>query len=479
MHRLLERQLRRHFGKTEGFSDEFRRFIDAVEAAYIGQDEDRETLERSMELSGRELVDRNAELFVAERKFRRIFENVIDGLFQLSLDGKLLSANPAMAAILGYETPAALIAATDDPCLRALFPDGLRAEVAAATAPVERSAEVTRHDGVTVCLTVSARSVRDEDGAHTMVEGTVRDITRRRRAEAERDELNRQLVDASRRAGMAEVATGVLHNVGNVLNSINVSVAIVARSLSQTKLPGLLKAAKMLREHPSDDLGRFVTQDPKGSKLPEFLLRIAEHLATEQRDMEKELADLAQHLDHVKRVIAMQQGYAKAAGVNEQVVLLNVIEDSIRLQGASFERHGITVLRELAPVAAMNLDKHQLIQILVNLLTNAKHAMDRPEVPIKNLTIRTGVMPGDPTTVFVEVRDTGVGIAPENLTRIFAHGFTTKPDGHGFGLHGSALAATAMRGSLTAESDGPGRGACFRLCLPAPQANVDAQGVAA
>jgi signal transduction histidine kinase len=278
---------------------------------------------------------------------------------------------------------------------------------------------------------------------------------------------------------MAEVATGVLHNVGNVLNSINVSAALVARTLSQSKLPGLIKGARMLREHPAADLGRFLGQDPKGQKLPEYLLRLAEHLSGEQREMEKELGTLAQHLDHVKRVIAMQQGYAKASGVTEEIVLAGVIEDSIRLQGASFERHGIQVVRQFEAVPPMDVDKHQLLQILVNLFTNAKHAMDRPDVPIKCLTIRIGYVAADRGKVFVEVRDSGIGIAADNLTRIFSHGFTTKAEGHGFGLHGSALAAVAMHGSLVAESDGPGRGACFRLCLPAPARAAEPVGEAA
>jgi len=82
------------------------------------------------------------------------------------------------------------------------------------------------------------------------------------------------------------------------------------------------------------------------------------------------------------------------------------------------------------------------------------------------LTIRAGLSPSDSSRFFISVCDTGVGIEQENLTRIFSHGFTTKADGHGFGLHTSALAAKAMGGSITAHSEGSGKGATFIIELP-------------
>ncbi len=117
-----------------------------------------------------------------------------------------------------------------------------------------------------------------------------------------------------------------------------------------------------------------------------------------------------------------------------------------------------------SPVPQVTVDKHKALQILVNLLRNAKHAMDEFETSEKRLTLR--IRQQDDSIVALSVIDTGCGIPPENLTRIFSHGFTTRRDGHGFGLHSAALAAQQMGGRLLAHSDGPGRGATFTFELP-------------
>jgi len=142
----------------------------------------------------------------------------------------------------------------------------------------------------------------------------------------------------------------------------------------------------------------------------------------------------------------------------------SLIEDALQLNMDSFTRHHITVVREYDPVPPVSVDKHKVLQILVNLLRNSKHAMDDSQPHEKRLTLKIRRQNDD--TVAIIVTDTGVGIAPENLTRIFSHGFTTRKDGHGFGLHSAALAAQQMGGRLLANSDGPGRGATFIFELP-------------
>ncbi len=128
-------------------------------------------------------------------------------------------------------------------------------------------------------------------------------------------------------------------------------------------------------------------------------------------------------------------------------------------------QHGVEIIREFADVPPFNTDKHRVLQILVNLLRNAKHACQDSERTDKRLTVR---ITNEGDRIRVSVNDNGIGIPPENLTRIFNHGFTTKKDGHGFGLHSGALAATELGGSLTAHSDGAGCGATFTLELPVP-----------
>jgi signal transduction histidine kinase len=125
----------------------------------------------------------------------------------------------------------------------------------------------------------------------------------------------------------------------------------------------------------------------------------------------------------------------------------------------------VEVVRELEDVPAMNLDKHKILQIMVNLIQNAKQACGASKGAHKRLTVRVSAREG---WVRIMVIDNGVGIAPPNLTRIFNHGFTTGENGHGFGLHNGALSAREMGGSLSAQSGGTGQGATFTLSLPCP-----------
>jgi C4-dicarboxylate-specific signal transduction histidine kinase len=289
------------------------------------------------------------------------------------------------------------------------------------------------------------------------------DITERKKAEQQLEELHRQLVDASRQAGMAEVATGVLHNVGNVLNSVNVSASLVYDRLRESKTVNLSKAAGILTEH-AQDLPAFLTTNPKGKVLPSYLVSLTGILDKEREEIMSELTLLNKHVQHIKDIVAMQQSYAKLSGVVEILPVAEMIEDAVNMNLGRFSRHGIEVVRDFHPVPPVAVDKHKVLQIVVNLLRNAKHALQDDPREDKRIWISLS-MTGN-HRVRIVVRDNGGGIAPENLTRIFSHGFTTKKEGHGFGLHSGALAAKEMGGSLIAHSEGLGKGASFVLELP-------------
>jgi signal transduction histidine kinase len=263
-------------------------------------------------------------------------------------------------------------------------------------------------------------------------------------------------------AGMAEVATSVLHNVGNVLNNVNVSASLVADNLRRSKAAGLGRVAQLLREH-EHELGRFVGEDERGRQLPAYLEGLSRHMLADQGATLQELESLRRNIDHIKEIVAMQQSYAKLAGVSETVIPSELVEECLRISAGDFAQHGIAIVREFAPVPKVALDKHKVLQILVNLLRNAKHACQKHAAQAHAVVIRLA-----PATdgITIAVHDDGVGIAPENMTRIFLYGFTTKQEGHGFGLHGSALAAREMGGSLLVASAGPGLGATFTLELP-------------
>lgn len=281
-------------------------------------------------------------------------------------------------------------------------------------------------------------------------------------AEAERAKLHRQLLETSRQAGMAEVATGVLHNVGNVLNSVNVSATVVADRMRDSKTSSLDKVSALLQSHTSD-LAAFLTEDPKGRKVPDYLASLAAALKAEQASVVEELGYLRKNIEHIKDIVSMQQSYAKVSGVAEMVAVTDLVEDAIRMNASALTRHEVEVARDFQAQPVIRVEQHKVLQILVNLIRNAKYACDEANRPDKKLILR---ITEEADGVKISVIDNGIGIAPENLARIFGHGFTTRKDGHGFGLHSGALAAKELGGSLQVTSDGPGRGACFVLILP-------------
>ena len=289
------------------------------------------------------------------------------------------------------------------------------------------------------------------------------DITDRKRAEADLENLHKQLLDSSRQAGMAEVVTDVLHNVGNVLNSVNVSFAVVSDKVRKSKVSNLAKAAGLLQEH-KHDLAAFLNSDPKGTQLPGYLVNLAQHLAEEQAEILKELQSLSGNVEHIKEIVAMQQSYYKVSGVVESLPVAELVEDALRMNAATLAHHDVQIVREYAETPPVLVEKHKVLQILVNLIGNARYALDEGGQRDKRLTLRIAKNGSD--FVHVSVIDNGVGISTENLTRIFEHGFTTRKDGHGFGLHSSAFVAKELGGTLTVHSDGVGRGATFTLTLP-------------
>ncbi len=285
----------------------------------------------------------------------------------------------------------------------------------------------------------------------------------RKRAERELDALHNQLVMASRQAGMAEVATGVLHNVGNVLTSVNLIVHDVQDRLKSTRLTHLRRVVEILqREQPR--LAEFISTDHAGRQLPDFLAKLDDHLTTENRQLLVDVEGLVRHFEHIREIIVTQQGSAQLFGVTETLSPARLFEDALRLNAESLERHGISLERIFEPGGEVKADRHKVLQILVNLLKNAKDALQAVK-PGERL-IRVRVSRGEGSTVNLAVEDNGPGIAAPNLTRIFQHGFTTKPTGHGYGLHSSVLAAREMGGDLVATSPGPGHGSTFILTLP-------------
>jgi PAS domain S-box-containing protein len=318
-------------------------------------------------------------------------------------------------------------------------------------------------DGTETWTEVSKMPLHDESGAIIGTFGISKDVTEVKKMEQALDQAHRNLVDASRVAGMAEVATGVLHNVGNVLTSLNVSTTIVAKGLGDLKAESLTKLGAMLQEH-TDDLPDFLSRDPKGRRVPEFVTSLGRHVTQERDRLLAEVNSMQGNVDHIKEIVSMQQAYATMIGVIESLDPVSLLEDAIRLNSGALSRHEVRVERDFQPVPLVLGERAKILQILVNLIRNAKYACDDGRPVDKCMTLRLRSADGSRVQLIVE--DNGVGIPAENLTRIFQHGFTTRATGHGFGLHSAANAAKEMKGTLSVESGGIGTGARFVLELP-------------
>ena len=457
---------RRENDRLERLVGERTRELRASEERYRSLNAD---LERRVDARTAELSHSNRELQQRESLFRLIYEHAPGGISWMRSDlGSTYHFNSTFRRILGLAADTSM---DRELLLQLVHPDD-KHRLVDMNQRIE-SGEIDSYnletrfvlsDGRTVWGSMSVAVIRD-DRDHVIQEiGILEDITPRKRAEEELAATYKNLVATSRIAGMAEVATGVLHNVGNVLNGLNVSCNILADGARESKTDLLVKVSALLHEH-SNDLGHFLTEDPKGKLVPDLLGMLADNARRHQDWLTREIAGMQRSIDHIKEIVAMQQSYATTAGVVETLTPESLFDDALHMNEASLSRHEVDVVRDYQPVPAITVEKGKVLQILTNLIRNAKHACDDHPAPEgKTITLRIEDTP--PDRVRLIVRDNGVGIPPENLTRIFTHGFTTRADGHGFGLHSSILAAREMKGSLSVESAGLGHGATFTLELP-------------
>ncbi len=318
-------------------------------------------------------------------------------------------------------------------------------------------------EGTKVFLRVVKSPVFGSDGRIAGSQGMMFDITAIREAEARLAEAHRELVSASRRAGMAEIATNVLHNVGNVLNSVNTSAGVISERVRGSKVSGVSRLAELLRSHAAD-LAGFLNQQGRAEHVINYLESLAAQLVAEHARIHSETDELHRNVEHIKEIVAMQQSYARTLGVIEFQQAAELVEDAVRMQAATLARQRVHIERQFDVLPPIAMDRHKVLQILINLVRNAQQALMSARVATPTLTLRIRRVGED--RVQIVVTDNGVGIEPENLIRIFSHGFTTRAGGHGFGLHSGWLAAREMDGALSVQSDGPGCGATFTLELP-------------
>lgn len=457
-------RVQRHGADEVGvLTDAFNQMLAQIQTQDAALQSAREQLSRQLQSLRRgELERKRAEN--AQAMLTAIIEATPDFVANADVLGRVLYLNPAARRMTGLDP---------DSDVRAMRLSELQPGWAARLVSTEGIPGAI-HDGVwsaeTAVLHRDGREIhvsqviiahRNPEGGVARLSTVMRDISERRAAEEALGASQKKLLQTSRLAGMAEVATGVLHNVGNVLNSVNVSAGVVLGKLRASRAAKVVQAAELLVSR-NGSLAEYLTTDAAGRKLPGYLAKLGAHLVEENAVLISEAEQLTRNIEHIKEVVAMQQSYAKVSGVFEDLALDRLVEDALAMNAGAFERHAVAVERRFAPAPLVRVDRHRVLQILINLLRNAKYAIDDASGNDRRIIITIG---GGDSEAFVSIADTGVGIPEENLTRIFSHGFTTRKQGHGFGLHSGALAAREMGGALRVHSDGPGKGAIFTLTL--------------
>lgn len=423
-------------------------------------------LQADNDLLETKVAERTAELEREHALLRALLDYSPDQVYFKDCQSRFLKASKAQAVTFGVKSADELVGKTDfdyftEEHARPAYND--EQEIIRTGIPIIGKIEKQVWVNGTVSWVITSKMAL-RNGANQIVGtfGTSKDISPIKEAEAKLDQIHKELLDSSRRAGMAEVATNVLHNVGNVLNSVNVSSGLVAEYVRNSRVHSLGKISTLLMEHQTD-IGQFVTADPRGKHLPAYIKNLWEAIAAEQRTILKETESLCKNIEHIKDIVSTQQSYAKVSGMTETLPLVELLEDALRMNSGTLERHTVSLERDYQIRPNATIDKHKVIQILVNLIKNASAACVESGRVDKMITLR---VTGEGERILISVTDNGVGIPAENLTRIFSHGFTTRKDGHGFGLHSGALAAKEIGGALRVHSAGSGKGATFTLELP-------------
>jgi PAS domain S-box-containing protein len=410
---------------------------------------------------------------IAERKkaeeqlrlFRNLIERSNDCIFAVEPKwGRFLDVNNRACDSLGY-TRKELLNMMTIKDIEVSMPDDSywqkQIEQLKEKKDIVKEDKYKRKDGSTFFVETSLKLVRQEKQDYIIA--IARDITERKRAEAKLKAAQEKLLETAREVGMAEVATGVLHNVGNVLNSVSVTAESIQKRVRNSKISYLSDVVGLLEEH-ANELGAFMANEERGQKIPAFLANLSKELVDEQQRCLEALEALTKHVQHVGDIIQLQQSHSKTKGIVEPTSIEELVEDTLKINAEMITRNKVQVKREITHLPTLLLDRHKVLQILTNLISNAIYALSQSNNDNKILKIQVKELKSG--SLRIDVCDNGIGIPKENLTRIFEHGFTTKKTGHGFGLHSTALSVNELNGSIKVHSDGPGKGAVFTVELP-------------
>lgn len=452
LHSLLNRQLRRHLGAAPELSAPWRDLVAAISESYQAYEADRAMIERSLQLSATEVEQKAGEL-------RAVFDAIPDCLLRVDYQGRVLDYKPgehslvsgARCLLRGLHIAATPLAGVAAAFMQTLQSVQTGRQIQAREFELSHAGQARFYEARFIPLGLEQCIVM------------MRDVTQRQQAEAAHQVLTNKLMEASRLAGMSDVATSVLHHVGNALNSLNVSATVLRESVTTSKRTQLGKATALLPATPEAQIA-YLTTDEKGRHWADYIVKLDAQLQTEQQSWMQELATLEEKLGHIKALVAMHQCHVRAGGIREPVALAALVEDAVQMSAVILQEHQVQLQREFAPVPVLTSDRYKLLQIVTHLLRNAAAAVARPEAQERSISLR--LTQPQPDRVCLSVRDYGVGLDQAQMAQIFTMTPELNSDGRGLGLHSSANAARELGGQLTVHSAGPGQGACFHLELP-------------
>ncbi|MDP1880504.1 MAG: response regulator, partial [Parachlamydiaceae bacterium] len=289
------------------------------------------------------------------------------------------------------------------------------------------------------------------------------EIELRQKLEEKNSKLNTELVIAARHAGMADIAASVLHNIGNALNSVSTSTTLVGQKVSSSKVSNLFEISRLLEERESD-VNAFIANDPQGQRIPKYITKLSEMWKNDKEYLSGEINTVQKGITHIKEIINKQNSLSKALGATDSIIVSILIDDALILSKTIYSNINISIKRDFNPIKEVINDRVKLLQILVNLIKNGIESILEKNPEHKEITL--SIREKDNAHFNIQLSDNGVGIEKENLEKIFSFGFTTKKDGHGFGLHSSAISIQDMGGNLSVTSNGLGKGATFTITLP-------------
>ncbi len=289
-----------------------------------------------------------------------------------------------------------------------------------------------------------------------------KEIMEREIAESRLQETQQQLIESAHKAGMAEIASDTLHNVGNVLNSIKTSAYLIDQSTRKRPNEGFTKACNLIREN-QHRIDSFLTEDPNGKKLIDYFLQLDGEFQSTFEQISSDSKRLKAKIETVAEVVVAQQKYAGTASLTVSADIKHIVDDALAMIPDLITNLNIEIKKDFQPVPSIQIQKNKLLHTLVNLFKNAAQAMIESNPQNRLLGIKIFQ---EESHVILEISDSGCGISEDLLGKIFSHGFTTKNDGLGFGLHSCANYLDEMGATIEAQSQGINQGATFIIRFP-------------